>query len=155
MATFKIARYIARDIDINPCGVMPVVNVNQYDTAFTIQFRIVNSDGTWTAVNDSVLTPEKQVNATLRAKLPDGTVYENPALYVEATGSPLVPPVWPGDDVAPAVYVSGHMDLTPLAGRVECSIILHNDNGTLTRVLGMLNFILMVEPTPGGAVITT
>ena len=107
-------------LDMLPMDPIPVVEVSQYDTDFQILMLLYASNGDLDLSGTS---------ATLRGRKPDGTPYEK-AVY--KTGQ--------------SVVLQGDTNLTDVAGKGIYEICLTSQS----KDLHTSNFILRVEPSPGG-----
>lgn len=111
-------RNIAKQLDMSPGAVSPVVHVSQYDSDFTIVFTLYCTDGTFTL--------ESGTTAEIRGTKKSGTGYS-------ATATVNIS--------AKTVTVTGHKQMTAVAGDNIYEITLYKGS----KELNSINFVLAVE----------
>ncbi|MBR2654734.1 MAG: hypothetical protein IKD59_09320 [Lachnospiraceae bacterium] len=109
---------IPKKLDMSPHGIPQVINVSQYDSDFSIQFKLYASVGT--------LTIESGTTAEIRGTKGSGTGYSASATLNTSNGT---------------VTVAGSEQMTAVAGRNTFEIVLKKSG----KVLGSANFVLLVE----------
>ena len=103
---------------MSPHGIPQVIHVSQYDSDFSIQFKLYASVGT--------LSIESGTTAEIRGTKGSGTGYSASATLNTSNGT---------------VTVAGSEQMTAVAGRNTFEIVLKKSG----KVLGSANFILLVE----------
>ena len=109
---------ITKKLDMSPHGIPQVIHVSQYDSDFSIQFKLYASVGT--------LSIESGTTAEIRGTKGSGTGYSASATLNTSNGT---------------VTVAGSEQMTAVAGRNTFEIVLKKSG----KVLGSANFILLVE----------
>ena len=109
---------ITKKLDMSPHGIPQVIHVSQYDSDFSIQFKLYASVGT--------LSIESGTTAEIRGTKGSGTGYSASATLDTSNGT---------------VTVAGSEQMTAVAGRNTFEIVLKKSG----KVLGSANFILLVE----------
>ena len=110
---------IETDINVAGTGQMPVVNLSQYDSDFTLIFNLYASTGTFTVPSGTT--------AEIRGTKTDGNGYSADVSI---------------DTTTKVVTVTGDQQMTAAAGRNVYEIVLKNNDKELNTV----NFILYAEP---------
>ena len=103
---------------MSPHGIPQVIHVSQYDSDFSIQFKLYASVGT--------LNIESGTTAEIRGTKGSGTGYSASATLNTSNGT---------------VTVAGSEQMTAVAGRNIFEIVLKKSG----KVLGSANFVLLVE----------
>lgn len=112
-------RTIQKRIDVVPNSIPAIINVNQYDSDFSMQFTLYSSNGS--------LTIPSGTTASIRGTKADGNGYSANATSVNpSTG---------------LVVIAGSQQMTAAAGRNEFELVLEYNN----KELSTANFILQVE----------
>ena len=108
------------DLDMVPGGVPVIVNVSQYDNAFSIEFHLYSRTGS--------LDLSSVDSAAIRGKKLDGHAYSADAAYDNGV-----------------VTVTGHVQMTAISGKQTFEITLYD---SVENELNSANFILNVEDAP-------
>ena len=108
------------DLDMVPGGVPVIVNVSQYDNAFSIEFHLYSRTGS--------LDLSDVDSAAIRGKKLDGHAYSADAAYDNGV-----------------VTVTGHVQMTAISGKQTFEITLYD---YVENELNSANFILNVEDAP-------
>ena len=109
---------ITKKLDMSPHGIPQVIHVSQYDSDFSIQFKLFVSVGE--------LNIESGTTAEIRGTKRSGTGY-NASATINVSNN--------------TVTVAGDAQMTAVAGRNTFEIVLKKSG----KVLGSANFVLLVE----------